>query len=237
MKYILSLSLALSLILQGCGSNSSSTEVFSTPTPTRTFQVSIANITNNQPLSPVALIVHNSSHTDEWTVGSLSNSDLTSIAEIGDNAAFLATAKAKSSVISTQSLGGVSPKTMISAQISTPDSNDLHITSATMLVNTNDAFTGVLALQIGNLAVNQEVSKVLQAYDAGSELNDELASRIPGPAGDGSAASKTLDGVAGEGFINIHSGVVTSDDGLSSSALNVTHRFSNPATITIKRIN
>jgi hypothetical protein len=49
---------------------------------------------------------------------------------------------------------------------------------ATMLVNTNDGFTGVSSLRLprGGMA-----RWYLDAYDAGSEANTELAAHIPGP--------------------------------------------------------
>jgi hypothetical protein len=51
------------------------------------------------------------------------------------------------------------------------------LTLLTMLVNTNDAFTGLDSLSIhGKGAVIETV-----AYDAGSERNNELAAFIPGP--------------------------------------------------------
>jgi hypothetical protein len=46
-----------------------------------------------------------------------------------------------------------------------------------MLVNTNDAFTGVDSLRLGA----HGASIATMAYDAGSERNNELRSHIPGP--------------------------------------------------------
>jgi hypothetical protein len=48
-----------------------------------------------------------------------------------------------------------------------------------MLVNTNDAFTGVDSLRLRN----RKVVIHARAYDAGSEKNNQLASHIPGPVG------------------------------------------------------
>jgi hypothetical protein len=51
------------------------------------------------------------------------------------------------------------------------------LTLLTMLVNTNDAFTGLDSLQFRN----QGTMVFRMAYDAGSERNNELATHIPGP--------------------------------------------------------
>jgi hypothetical protein len=52
------------------------------------------------------------------------------------------------------------------------------LTVLTMLVNTNEAFTGLDALRLGG----QGTAVATMAYDAGSERNNELAAFIPGPA-------------------------------------------------------
>jgi hypothetical protein len=46
-----------------------------------------------------------------------------------------------------------------------------------MLVNTNDAFTGLDGLRLGG----RGTTVATMAYDAGSERNNELAAFIPGP--------------------------------------------------------
>jgi hypothetical protein len=47
----------------------------------------------------------------------------------------------------------------------------------TMLVNTNDGFTGLDSLHLGGNGTTLET----MAYDAGSEVNNELTAFIPGP--------------------------------------------------------
>jgi hypothetical protein len=47
----------------------------------------------------------------------------------------------------------------------------------TMLVNTNDAFTGLDSLKLRGRGETHSTA----AYDAGSELNNELETHIPGP--------------------------------------------------------
>ena len=58
------------------------------------------------------------------------------------------------------------------------------ISMAFMLVNTNDGFAGVDALRLPR-PNEDEIVVHLSAYDAGSELNTELRSHIPGPCCEG----------------------------------------------------
>lgn len=71
-----------------------------------------------------------------------------------------------------------------------------------MLVNTNDAFIALrdVVLPKGY----RTVTYFANAYDAGSETNDESCSTIPGPACGGAGLSPEDEG---EGFIHIHNGI------------------------------
>ena len=103
-----------------------------------------------------------------------------------------------------------------------------------MLVNTNDAFTGVTAKDISNLAVNESISLLTSSYDSGTEKNSELMATIPGPAAGGEGYNEMRDDVD---YVAMHPGVVTKDDGLAQSVLTQDHRFDNPTlSITITRV-
>ncbi|HFQ61119.1 MAG TPA: hypothetical protein ENK39_02315, partial [Epsilonproteobacteria bacterium] len=74
----------------------------------------------------------------------------------------------------------------------------------------------------------------LVTYDAGTEANSELASTIPGPAGGGEGFNAARDD---KDFVSVHEGVVTKDDGLSTSALTQMHKWDNPAaSVSIERV-
>ena len=110
------------------------------------------------------------------------------------------------------------------------------ISVSTMLVNTNDAITGINAVPIGDMQVGDSVSLRTIAYDAGTEANTEQAVHIPGPAGGGEGFNAARDDIADR--VTMHTGVVGQDDGFVSSDLNGQHRFDNPvAQVTIVRIN
>jgi hypothetical protein len=91
-----------------------------------------------------------------------------------------------------------------------------------MLANTNDAFTGIRNWNIGGLAVGDSNSIMARVYDAGTEANSETVDSMPGPAAMGEGFNVVRDDLD---RLTVHSGVVTADDGLLTSALNESHRW------------
>jgi hypothetical protein len=220
------------LMLSACGGSSSNSKVMviEVPAPepmfTYTYQVTVTNLTYAQPMSPVALILHNEGQL--WTIGEMASVALENLAESGDNSAVLA----ESIVLSGQSgagllLPGMSEMVDVSYTVADINNAPMMLSLATMLVNTNDAFTGINAFAVNNLVVGESISFTTSSYDSGTEKNSELMTTIPGPASGGT----------GEGFnaerddidkVAMHSGIVSVDDGLTVSALTQAHRFDNP---------
>ena len=113
----------------------------------------------------------------------------------------------------------------------TVDNETLKLSFVSMPVKTNDGFVG-----LNNIDLNFVGSKSynLNVYDAGTEANDELSSTVPGLGGEGFNA--TRDDISD--IVTIHQGLVTKDDGLSTSGLSFTDKWDNPAAVlTIERIN
>ena len=74
---------------------------------------------------------------------------------------------------------------------------------------------------------------MLSTYDAGTEANSESAGTVPAQGGEGFNAVRDDS----KGAVRLHSGVVSADDGLSTSSLKSINRFDNPtAKVVIKRI-
>ncbi|MDH5258599.1 MAG: spondin domain-containing protein, partial [Gammaproteobacteria bacterium] len=108
-----------------------------------------------------------------------------------------------------------------------------------MLANTNDAFTGLTSLDIGSMAVGDSMTMMTHVFDAGTEANTESAGTIAGPADDSAAADKAYSATRDDlhDFVSVHAGVVTMDDGLTTSVLNESHRWNGMAAkITIERL-
>jgi hypothetical protein len=192
------------------------------------FDVTVTNLTNAQPLSPVAVVAHQSGYS-MFVVGSPSTPGFEEMAEGGDNTSLLAEADADTAV--TASASGAAPiapagSETITIELLESELPGLQLSVSTMLVNTNDAFTGIAAAAVADMAVGDALTRHGVAYDAGTEANSELASDIPGPAAGGEGFNVARDDRTDH--ISMHSGVVSSDDGFAASVLTEQHRFDNP---------
>lgn len=216
---------ALALSLSAC--NDDDDPVTPTPTPTPTppvnvsYDVTVTNLTNSQPLSPVAVILH--AEGNLWTLGESASVELETMAEGGDNSGLLGLSVAMATASGAAPIGPGGSETI---SVTIEDVTDAKISVATMLVNTNDAFSGLNAWDLSQLAVGDSWSTNANVYDSGTEANSEAMGTIPGPADSGTGFVADRDDVD---FVGSHAGVVGSDDGLTDSVLNNQHKFDNPA--------
>ncbi|HEC18879.1 MAG TPA: hypothetical protein ENI97_05995 [Gammaproteobacteria bacterium] len=187
------------------------------------YQVTVYNLTNGQPLTPLGVVIHGAAYSP-WQLGSTASVGLETLAESGDPTAFLAEADANTAVMASTSSsnGPFGPGASESVTLSVDHSSLLQLSVASMLANTNDAFTGVSHWEIGRLAVGESVSTMSHVFDAGTEANTESSATMPGPAAGGEGFNATRDDLD---KVTIHRGVVTADDGLTSSALDESHRW------------
>ena len=232
---------SVALIATACDSSSNGGGLGTTnpPPPTMvTFDVTVNNLTNAQPLSPIAVIAHQNTF-PVFAVGQPASAGLETLAEGGDNSALLAEATAVAGIGGTASgaapIGPAGSET-VSVTFDEGSQGLMTISVSTMLVNTNDAITGVNAIPLAGMQVGDSVTMRSIAYDAGTEANSESAAHIPGPAGGGEGFNAARDDIADR--VAMHPGVVGQDDGFATSDLNGQHRFDNPvAQITIERVN
>ena len=172
---------------QGCSNDNDFVAPPPPPPAMATFEVTVDNLTNAQPLSPAAVVAHQPGYSI-FTVGAPASAGLEELAEGGDNAALLAEAGEAAIVLASASGGapiGPAGSETLSFEVLESDVANLEISVATMLVNTNDAFSAISAVPISNLAVGDSWTATTIAYDAGTEANSEAATDIPGPAGGG----------------------------------------------------
>ena len=202
------LSLGLISLLSGCGDDSNENQI-----PAE-YEVKISNLTNFQPLSPVGLIF--SEDDGFFNIGSSASVALEHLAEGGDNSDLLDMGNTSAST-PTPVLPGETQTLTLSKGF-----GDFKFSAFSMLVNTNDAFTGVSAYSLKDLQVGEVLVLDANAYDAGTEANSEAAGTIPGPADGGEGFNALRDDVD---RVRVHMGVVTKDDGLSSSVLSEQARF------------
>jgi len=194
------------------------------------YRLTVHNLTNNQPFSPLAFALHQAQY-NPWQVGMAASLGLEKLAEGGDTTDFL---RDSAIVAANAGDGIVAPGMSQSVDITVPTHQMLMYSAATMLVNTNDGFTGLKQYDISALMPGESMTMLATVYDAGTEKNTESTDTMPGPADNGIGFDATRDDV---GFVAAHQGVVTQDDGLTSSVLNQSHRFeSKVAKFTIERI-
>lgn len=219
MRYLI-LGAAL-LGLGACSSNNSSdsdTESFS-------YQISLTNITNAQPFSPPAALLTDDSYA-AWSTGEAASVALEELAEGGDASALIAEQSSQPNFVGT---APIPPGGNLSFELTGDDDSMLNLTLATMLVNTNDAFTGVSAIDLAAMQSGDKRVYLTRAYDAGTENNLETVGTIPGPADGGEGFNAARDDVTS--VVTFHGGIVSSDDGYAESVLSESHKFDNPVMV------
>jgi hypothetical protein len=150
----------------------------------KTWQVTITNLTppgagapGSQPLSPPLFVVH-SRKADVWSLGDIASHGVAAIAEDANNAVLESALPALPGV-KTVFTGAGGPIPSGQSRTFTVESGGRfnRLSVVTMLVNTNDAFTGLDSVRLSG----RGGTHLTMAYDGGSERNNELKSHIPGP--------------------------------------------------------
>jgi Spondin_N len=151
---------------------------------TKVWRVTVQNLTppgpgapGSQPLSPPLFVVH-SSRADVWSVGDIASHGVAAIAEDADNSV-LESALPQVHGVKSVATGAGGPIPSGTTRTYTVETRGRfnRLSLLMMLVNTNDAFTGLDSLRLRGHGTNL----VTMAYDAGSERNNELKRYIPGP--------------------------------------------------------
>jgi len=215
--------LLIATAITACGGSDNPTQA--------TYQVVVTNISSAQVLTPLGVVLHRPGYT-AWNTGSPVTLGLEHLAESGDPASFVNEAGLNTNV---DMIGmGPSPFTAGTTQtvnISTTYASNMELTVATMLANTNDAFTGVTNWKIGGLNVGESLKVMPSVFDSGTEMNEETAATMPGPLAGGEGYNPARPSNAN--VVTIHPGVVTQADGLSTSALTEIDRWSGPAAMIV----
>ncbi|HKP52000.1 MAG TPA: spondin domain-containing protein [Chloroflexia bacterium] len=139
---------------------------------TKTYEVTVTNITTSkQGLSPVIIATHPAS-VHAWQMGQMASKGLELVAEEGKNDTLASEWRSVATDVQATK-AHLLPGDSITIMITAKDGDVL--SAATMLIQTNDGFTG-----LDNMALT-EGSKDTMAYDAGTEDNSEAAADVPGP--------------------------------------------------------
>lgn len=193
----------------------------------RTYEVTIENLTETQPLSPPLAVIHKKG-TYVWKKGKIATHAVANIAEDADTtAAVQALPRLKRVHTATQEVGApIGPGASATFTVKTKGAFN-RLSLVLMLVNTNDAFTGLNSVKLNRGAAMRMFTR--GAYDAGTEINNELESHIPGPCCTGAGVR------APEGdLIRKHSGIMGNGD---LTVADHGWTAGKVAKITIKRVN
>ena len=178
---------------------------------TITHTVTVTNLTSGQPFSPPLVAAHSSS-ASVFTTGEAASEGVRTIAEEGDTSVLAAALGGLADVHNVVAFGGpILPGTSASITIEAPA--DAVLSVVTMLICTNDAFTGVAGMPLAASGM-QMVEKV--AYDAGTEENSELTADIVDPCGAAGPVMHAADGnnrpASTGGVISAHAGIQGTGD-------------------------
>ena len=163
------------------------------------YQVTITNATNHHVLTPPLLVTHNK-HFQLFSVGGEASAGLVIQAETGDPSVLYGEVNGAYGVNNVVTGSAVIPYGQ-SASFEISANKKSMLSMSSMLATTNDAFAGLHAVALPK----KTAQYFAYAYDAGSEMNNESCTHIPGPPclpDSGNARTEIS-----EGFIAIHNGI------------------------------
>jgi hypothetical protein len=170
-----------------------------------TYEVTVTNITYNQRFTPLLLVTHRP-ELRLFELGEPASAELATLAEEGNVMPLRAALQANGHVTATTAGAGLlDPGESVTLTIKGHPARD-RLSLAAMLIPTNDAFVALDAVPLP-LPPHASSHNAI-AYDAGTEVNDELCTSIPGPSFaecGGSGGGARVGG--GEGFVHVHRGV------------------------------
>lgn len=189
----------------------------------RAYEVTITNNTAGQPLTPPVAVTHNR-RADLYTVGEAASAAIQGLAENGDVPGLvgaLAGSGAIRDLVVTASPEGpppILPGNDVTFKIYTSRRGGNLISIASMLICTNDGFTGIDSIRLPR-AVGDVVDVDTRGYDAGTELNTELFADMVPPCGPltgvdsaGQGTGATNPALAENGVITVHGGIAGGGD-------------------------
>lgn len=208
------------------------------------ISVTLTNLTGGMHFTPRLLVAH-SGDVDLFEVGSPASTGLATIAEGGDTSVLAGDLDAMPGTNTHQTFGGLLEPATVSAVYSFDTGDFPYLSMASMLLPTNDAFVGldswVIPTSPGTYTIN------LNAYDAGTEANDEIVNGggalgtagIPAaPGGNAGTGATGVTATEANNNVHIHRGQLGDNDpnGGRSDVDSSIHRWLNPVarlTVTI----
>jgi hypothetical protein len=189
----------------------------------KTYEVTITNITSGQIFTPVLAATHNSD-ISLFELAGMASEPLEIQAEGGNPMPLKAWWDSSSEVLDTVVLDGVVIPPGGHETFEIEGSKKFNrLSFSAMLVPTHDTFVALNSMSLPK----RSAMTMVPAYDAGTEINDELCANIPGPCmGEGYSE----DG--GEGYIHVANGI----HGIGDLPPDVSDWRNPVAKVTVRRV-
>ena len=214
--------------------------------PVATYEVTIENLTAGQPLTPPVVATHRAA-TGMFTVGQPANFALKEIAENGNLAPMVAQLGADKHVADSAAAAAPLVPAGLPGSAMFGDSVTLTVTAsegakflsfASMLICTNDGFTGVDSLRLPK-DVGDAIVVRSAGYDAGTEMNTEDFADIVPPCQGLMGVSSGEPGTGTSNPALAEGGVIHHHPGIAGGAdlVPAIHGWTDPvAEITVERV-
>ncbi len=210
----------------------------STTVMAQELSITVTNLTQGLYFTPIITAAH-TSDSHMFIVGSAATPELTAMAEGGDITALTSMlANADADLRLNPAEGLLAPGKSTTYMLINESANT-HLSMTTMILPSNDGFVGLNSWKIPTEAGTYTI--MLNAYDAGTEANDELIKGhgaaalgvlgIPAaPGGAGGTGGTGVTDMESNTMIHIHRGSIGDDDtnGGKSDLNNSIHRWLNP---------
>ncbi|WP_160060763.1 spondin domain-containing protein [Psychromonas sp. L1A2] len=201
--------------------------LFSATSQAQDLTITVTNLTHGIYFTPVITAAHDAD-TAIFTTTEAASAELEALAEGGDISGVSGLLSVANADVNENPAGGLlAPATSANFSLSNNSGND-YLSVAAMMLPTNDGFIGLDSWEIPTEAGTYTV--YLNAYDAGTEANDEIIANIPNPIGITATGASGVTEEISNPNVHIHPGVLGDDDeeGGISDLDNSAHRWLNP---------
>lgn len=200
------------------------------------LDITLYNLTHGSHFTPVLVAAHPDT-ASLFQLGTAASANLQTMAEGGDISGLASDIDALAGNKVENPAGGLlAPGASTNFQLSTTEGND-YLSVTAMILPSNDGFVGLNSLHIPTEPGRYVYT--LNAYDAGTEANDEIvngggASGTPGipidPLGENGTGATGVTTTENNTTVHIHRGVLgdTDDTGGASDLDSRIHRWLNP---------
>jgi hypothetical protein len=200
------------------------------------YSVKIENLTYGSHFTPLLVAAHPDAHL--YTVGTPASAALQKMAEGGEVDLLKTFVESVNGKVATLQEDLLSPGKWKMFTLDNPGAANNHLSIVAMILPSNDGFAGLDNITLPTTAGTW--TYLLNAYDAGTEANDEKQGSgvvgeagfpVPGPLAPALGTGGTgIPGAAKEGFVHIHRGVLGDQNatGGVSDINSTTQRWLNP---------